>query len=146
MWSNAPDIRVRPRRSRLLAVFIGVTHLGALAVALATPIGWAVKILLAATILASGIHQTRRLVLLRGRHAIREALWRQDGWLLTFASGEATEARLLPSSLAGLWLVTLDFSYPRGRASLVLLPDSLSPNELRRLRTRLRIDGQSSDA
>jgi toxin CptA len=60
------------------------------------------------------------------------ARW-QDG------SGQWQEAEILPSSYASDWLVVLKLRASGGRdRSLVLLPDSAAPEELRRLRVWLR--------
>jgi toxin CptA len=73
----------------------------------------------------------------------REAVWHPDGsWTLTLASGRALDARLLPSSYVSPSLVVLSFRCGRLRyCSLVLLPDNLQPDLLRRLRVRLRLAG-----
>ena len=52
--------------------------------------------------------------------------------------GNWQEARILPGSYTSRWLVVLVLGAGGRRRSLVLLPDSAAPDELRRLRVWLR--------
>ena len=73
----------------------------------------------------------------------REAIWEPDGtWTLILVSGQQIEARLLPSTFVtpGLLILNLRYGHRRSRA-MVLLPDTLDPDLLRRLRVRLRLWG-----
>jgi len=71
----------------------------------------------------------------------REAIWEPDGtWILTLVSGQQIEARLLPSTFVTPGLSVLNLRCGRWRSrAMVLLPDSLDPDLLRRLRVRLRL-------
>ena len=65
--------------------------------------------------------------------------WTNQGWLLELANGITLSAQLLPSSIITVPLVLLHFRCGRWyRRSLILCPDSLSKDELRRLRFWLR--------
>jgi len=73
----------------------------------------------------------------------REAIWEPDGtWTLTLVSGKQVEARLLPSTFVTPGLSVLNLRRGRWRScAMVLLPDTLDPDLLRRLRVRLRLWG-----
>lgn len=138
--SRRSPLRLQPRPSRRLAVFLVLVHVAVAAVALALPVGWPVRagLLLAA---AGGlVHGLAAHVLRWLPWSIAEALWSADGtWILVLASGREVEARLLPSSYVTRALVVLNFRRETWRqGTLVLTADSLDPELLRRLRSRLR--------
>jgi len=81
-------------------------------------------------------------VLGRAPWSIREAVWDQQGWRLLLVDGRVRDARLAPSSYVGVSLVILNLRIGRlGRRSLVLTPDRIDADLLRRLRVRLRLEG-----
>lgn len=132
---------LRPRWSRRLAWFLFAIHGAATATVVAVPLDWYWRAGLLVAVLVSlghgiGSHLFRRLP-----WAVSEARWEPDGaWNLVLASGRQVEARLSPSTFVATSLVVLNFRRGRWHAcSLVLLPDSLDPDLLRRLRVRLRL-------
>ncbi|WP_041447129.1 protein YgfX [Thiocystis violascens] len=137
-----PPLLIRPRRTWRLAVFAGLTHGLAGAVVFVLPIGlyryplW----LLVGT---GAFHAFAVHVLRRAPWSIRTALWQPDGdWLLTLNSGAEIEASLSPATFVSLPLVVLNFRSGRlRRHALPLFADALDPEQLRRLRQRLRMDG-----
>ena len=141
--SEQPPLRIRPGHSRLLAVFLLVTHALALAVVFAVPLSGYWRVGLAAVVLLSLSHAIGAQVLFLVPWAGREAVWRSDGtWTLTLVSGEQTDARLLPSTYVTQRLLVLNFRRGRWRSSaMVIVPDALDPDLLRRLRVRLRLWG-----
>lgn len=142
-----PPLRIRPRSSRRLAAFLLTTHGAALAVALGLPLDWYLRVGFAVAVLLALAYSAAVHILFLVSSAVREATWGSDGvWTLTLVSGEQREARILPSTYVTGNLLVLNFR--RGRwwsRSLVLLPDSLDANLLRRLRARLRLAGDSSE-
>lgn len=62
-------------------------------------------------------------------------------------SGEQAEARLLPSTFVAPGLLVLNFRRGRRRfLAMVLLPDTLDPDLLQRLRVRLQLWGTADEA
>ncbi len=82
-------------------------------------------------------------VLRRAPWSLRDALWQSDGgWLLKFASGREATGLLCPSTYVGVRLVILNFRFGRLRlCALPLFTDAIDPEQLRRLRQRLRAEG-----
>ena len=82
-------------------------------------------------------------VLRRAPWSLRDAPWQSDGaWLLTFASGREANGLLDPSTYVGVRLVVLNFRCGRvRRCALPLFDDAIHPEQLRRLRQRLRAEG-----
>jgi toxin CptA len=138
-----PPLRIRPERSLFLAVFLLGAYGAAFAVVFTIPLGWYWRAALAAMVLAGLLYAVVARVLLLAPWVVREATWRPDGvWSLTLVSGEQVEARLQPSSFVSPILILLNFRCRRWRScSLVLPPDCLDPDLLRRLRARLRLEG-----
>lgn len=135
-----PPLHLRPRLSLRLAAFIALTHSGAAACILALPIPWPSRVGGLGVIGLSGVWQALTHLWPRTPVAVREAAWGEDGWELTLGSGRRVSARLVPSTYVGTWLVVLNFRCPSWRrCSLVLAPDGLDPDLLRRLRARLRL-------
>ena len=138
-----PPLRLKPRPSRRLAAYLLVVHCAALAVVLAIPLDWYWRTGLAALVLAGLIFAVAAHVLYLVPWAVREVSWASDGtWWLTLVSGDLVKARLLPSTYVTGRLLVLNFRcgrwWPR---AMVLLPDALDADLLRRLRVRLRLEG-----
>ena len=142
---DRPPLLIRPRRSRQLAIFVGLVHGLAFAVVLALPISlYRLPLLL---LIGLGCFRVFFVqVLARSTRSIQTALWQTDGgWLLTFADGRETEVTLSPSTFVSLSLVVLNFRAGRlHRYAIPLFRDALDPETLRRLRQRLRSDGAAS--
>lgn len=137
---KAPPLLIEPRFSRRLATFVLVTHAAAGVAALALPGAWRVLVLLVAASLA---YQLYVQVLRRAPWSIHSVLWQSDGsWRISLVSGEEQEADLSPSTFVSVPLIVLDLRLGRLRhRALALFSDALDPEQLRRLRQRLRIEG-----
>lgn len=135
-----PPLTLRPRLSRRLAAFVLLTHLLASAAVLALPGYWPLLLLPVAASLA---YQLQVHVLRRAPWSIQSIRWEADGtWRIAQVSGREIEARLSPSTFVSLPLVVLNLrSGMLRRWSLPLFADALDPDQLRRLRQRLRIEG-----
>jgi toxin CptA len=135
-----PPLTLSPRLSRRLAAFVALTHAGAAACVLALPVSWPWRVAGLAAIALSGLWQGLTHLWPRAPWAVRQALLGEDGWELTLGSGRRVQARLAPSTYVGARLVVLNFRGPPWRrCSMVLPPDALDPDLLRRLRVRLRL-------
>jgi len=143
-----PPLRIRPGPSRRLAVFLIVAHCSALAVVFAISLDWYWRLALVLAVLVGFLNSLGVHYLYIVPWAVREATWEADGtWTLTLASGERIEASLLPSTYVTARLLVLNFRSGRWQyRSLVLPPDVLDANLLRRLRVRLRLTGAGSAA
>lgn len=141
-----PPLLIRPRLSRRLALFAILTHGLALCAVLTLPLDLLRPPLLL-LVGASGLYVGYVQVLRRAPWSIRTALWRPDGtWLLTLGSGAERQATLSPSTFLSLPLVVLNFRSGRlRRHALPLFADALDPDQMRRLRQRLRMDGDDRD-
>jgi toxin CptA len=138
-----PPIRINPHASRRLAGFLLAAHGAALAVVLAVPLGSHWRAVLAGVVVGGLLHSLGAHIFYLVPWAVREADWASDGiWILTLVSGEQVEGRLSPSTYVTASLLVLNFRCGRWRnRALVLLPDSLDADLLRRLRVRLRLEG-----
>jgi toxin CptA len=131
---------VRPRPSRLLAVCVVLSHILATLTALALPLDWYWRLGLLALVGGSAGWNALTHFWPRAPWAVREAVWGDDGWEVTLGSGARHPARLTASTFVGPRLVVLNFRCPFWPGcSLVLLPDGLDAETLRRLRVRLRL-------
>jgi toxin CptA len=135
-----PPLAIRPGFSPRLAAFVCLTHLLAAAAVLGLPGHWP---LLLVPVVASLAYQLYVHVLRRAPWSIRSLLWEADGtWHAALVSGAELQARLSPSTFVSVPLVVLNLRQGRWRRrSLPLFADSLPPDQLRRLRQRLRIAG-----
>jgi membrane-bound toxin of toxin-antitoxin system len=132
----APALRLDLRPSRLLAGGLVLVHGLALAAAWVSLSGWA-RYLLCLAILASLssalVKTLRRQALSLELHEDGRASWRNPG-------GTWLELRMGKAHFVSGVLVVLDLqSLGPGRGKrVVLMPDSMSPQEFRRLRVWLR--------
>lgn len=138
---SAPPIELELRRSRRLAGFIFIGHalaLGAAAYAHLPPVAAAA---IAATVLTSFILNFRRHCALEGRLAVRRVVWTIDGhWRVTDGAGGEHESTLEPEPTVTPELVILRLRGADGvRRTVLLLGDSADPEQVRRLRARLRL-------
>lgn len=139
-----PPLLIEPRFSRRLAAFVVLTHAAAGAAVLALPGAWR---LLVVPVAGSLAYQLAVQVLRRAPWSVRSARWQSDGtWRITLVSGRELEATLSPSTFVSVPLVVLNLRLGRLRhRSLPLFSDALDPEQHRRLRQRLRIDGARLD-
>lgn len=135
-----PPLLIEPGFSRRLCAFVLLTHAAAGAAVLALPGAWGLLVLPVAASLA---FQLTVQVLRRAPWSIRSVLWQSDGsWRISLVSGQELEAALSPSTFVSLPLIILNLRLGRMRhRALALSSDALDPEQLRRLRQRLRIEG-----
>lgn len=140
-----PLLVLYPGVSRRLLFLAVLTPMLALVVILALPLGW-LTLPLALVVLLDAWRTLWTEVLGRSTKSIQCAIWHPDGfWTLRFVSGCEIKARLSPATFVSTLGVALVFivegSWWR-RRTLMLAPDSLDPETLRRLRQRLRLAGE----
>ncbi len=126
----ALDLRLQP--SRLLLIYL--LSLGLLSsVALwLLPVSLGLRVLALALLWALVTAQLKRRAWLRGAHAVQGLGWREGSWRLRTASAElAAQCR---SMTVWPWLVALDMRVGHRYYPVLVLPDQLSADELRRLR------------
>jgi toxin CptA len=141
-----PPLLIRPGFSRRFAWFVGVIHLAAAAVIPLLGNGplW---LLLLIPVALSALYVGYVDVLRRAPWSMHSVLWGSDGtWRIRFVSGAEREARLSAATFIGLPLVVLNFRLGLlRRRTLPVFADALDPDQLRRLRQRLRIEGAAGD-
>jgi toxin CptA len=137
---DRPPILIRPRLSVRLAGFVLLSHGAALAAALALPGPWR---LAALAVLASLGWQLAVHVLRLAPWSIRSMLRQPDGtWLIRLVSGTELGASLSAATFVSVPLIVLNLHRgPWRRFALPLPADALGPDEPRRLRQRLAIEG-----
>jgi toxin CptA len=129
----ANPLVLEPRRSRYLFIYLCVVHTMAL-LALAVPINLPLfpRFGIATLVIFSFIRQLRRL-------PPQCLVWEADGeWQLFYADGNKSTGQLRADSYVSTLLVVLCFRLQSGGTrSVVILPDMLDPQSMRRLRVRL---------
>ena len=135
-------LRIKPEHSSRLLLFVCGTHFAALAVVPFLAIAPGLQLSMLVLIAISLVHTFRTHVLRTNGYAIRTVEWDGKGeWVLLMASGKIVPAQLRRTSYVQPWLVILNFSLGRfSSRTLILLPDAVDPEVLRRLRVRLRLD------
>lgn len=141
--ASAPPLRLERRPSIRLMMILATVHGLALLVLLPLPLAGWLKMLLAAAVVAQGIVSWRGQADLSAPRAVKTLVWRTDNrWELFSPDGIGREARLLPGAYVHPWLVVLRFRDEDDcRCAVVLPPDGLDPDQHRRLRVRLRLNG-----
>lgn len=127
-------LRLEPRPSRRLAALTLAAHAGAAAVGLALPVPPAVRLLLFAAVAVSLVRVWPALA----RQVV--VTWDPEGQWWWCEGDREHPVRLRADSYCSPALVVLRLEAPRWRRELVLLPDSLDGERLRRLRARLRLE------
>ncbi len=133
----ATTIEFKPRPSVVLARLLFLVHGAAALVVFLFVHHKLIMPLMLLMIAFSYYRSYRKQVLHKGSGAIRRIVWQADGgWFLEDASGVVLESELHIHPR----LVVLNFKLLRsvGRRSIVLCPDSMDCDTLRRIRSRLR--------
>jgi hypothetical protein len=138
---SAPPVDLAILPSRRLAALVFLSHALALGAAAYAPFAPVLLAAAGATVLTSFIVHFRRHAMLVGKHAVRRLVWTQDGhWDLTDGEGATHRCELLPEPTAGPPLTILRLKDQAGTVrAVLLLADSCDREQLRRLRSRLRL-------
>lgn len=134
----ASPLRLSPRPSRILTGLLVLVHGGALVMVGLSALPLLAQLAIGAIVLLS------LLLTLRQTMPVKHLTWKQDGeWVMEARDGESRQAQLHVSSYAHPWLVVLNFHVEGRRRlkSVVLFPDALPADSLRRLRVRLSLEG-----
>lgn len=136
-----PPILIRPARSYWLLLFLIVMHLLAAIAVLLTPLQFWPRLGLALLVVLSLGYRIWASVLGKAPWSVREVVLSAQGWRLALENGRSLSATLLPSTVITVWLVVLNFRVGWWRHySLVLTTEVMTPDALRRLRARLRLE------
>lgn len=134
-------LRLKLYPSRRLAVLLALLHLAGIAGIVPLDLSLWLKLLACAAASASALASIRRHALLAAPGSVRELVLLVDGSV----EGErrkrgAFTAAVSPRSTVFPWLVVvlLEVADSRRLLPVVLLPDSLAPDQLRALRSWLR--------
>lgn len=140
---SAGALHLEPRASRLLALWAVFTHTTAAAALWLADLPASLDITLGALILGSYLDVfTRHVMRIRSAAVVRLTCTGRGPWRLVTRGGREYAADLRGDSCVHPWLVLLNFDRrPGGRATVVLTPDSLDSDQLRRLRVLLRTGG-----
>ncbi|MES2142246.1 MAG: protein YgfX [Pseudomonadota bacterium] len=131
----------RLRSSYYLAVLLFILHGGALACLWILVWPWWTKLLLALACLMSFIALFRQYVLLSNARSVVE-FWQQNGfWQVRDNLAEIKTVKLADNSICTRYFVLLNFHCRKkrhSRISVLVLPDSLTDQDFRRLRRQLQ--------
>lgn len=140
----ASPLTLKPKRSRIFVSLLIVGHIGAMALLAPLVLPIELKITMAVMLLASLIITLQRQAGAPRAGNIATLVWKADGdWVIETVDGKSCKAQLQPSSSLHLWLVVLNFQSEENRRmrSVVLFPDALDAEVLRKLRVRLGVEG-----
>lgn len=132
-------VLISVKASKWLKFWLYIIHFLAIPVIVMTALAWPAKALLAITIGGSLYFVKRNYIQLQGRNSIvRVVLDDADEWWLSTARGDTIHATLLPAAFVHPLLITLPFQSHGRKYTVILTPDIVNANMLRRLRVRLR--------
>lgn len=139
---STSSLFMRLGASRQLALVLGGLHLGAIPCGFANDLPVAMQLLLAACVLFSGVRCIALHGLRRAAPSVVLLVWDRHGrWRLLQRDATVLDARLEPGAYVHPKLLILPFRSPSGRHHFVLIvPDMVDADSLRRLRTRLRCE------
>lgn len=125
--------------SKILALILIAVHGGALMSLNISSLPIAIRMILAALIVLSGVLTLNKYHFLQNIVGIKTD--KKNQWSLINSSGEIISAQLKGDSICTQWLVILNFRVQDVKKiySIVILPDSLDHDNFRRLRAYLRV-------
>lgn len=143
-FSATLDLALKPSLRAVQAML--VLHLFAITLAFLAEPPKGLGIVLSLLILASWFRLRRPASAGFGAAAITRLVWHAEGglWRVETASGHASEAELLGSSLVWPRLIVLNFKLKEGgKRTRLFLGDEIDAESLRRLRARLLSGAQA---
>ena len=133
-------LRVAVTSSAVLGAGIAATHAAAAALLWVVPLAAPVQVLLTVAVAASLVYLVSSHALLRAPHSIVALETRDTSVSVQTRKGEWLEGEVLGSSYVSPHVTVVNF-LPRGRwrvRHVILVPDNVSPQDFRHLRTWLR--------
>lgn len=132
-------VLITVKTSKWLKFWLYIIHLLVIPVILITGLGWPVKALLTIIVGISLCFVDRNYIQLPGRSSVvRIMLNDADEWWLSTAQGDTINAALLPPAFVHPLLISLLFQAQGRKFTVILTPDVVNADTLRRLRVRLR--------
>ena len=132
-------VLISVKASKWLKFWLYIIHFLVFPVIVMTELVWLAKALLIITIGGNLYFVNRNYIRLQGRNSIvRIMLNDADEWWLTTAGGDAIHATLLPAAFVHPLLIALPFQAQGRKYTVILTPDVVNTDMLRRLRVRLR--------
>jgi hypothetical protein len=143
MRDKLPPIVLYPRPSRQLILILGALQCLSLGVLLAAPIPLGVRFFLLLLLLLQALYSHSRLSGVISQRITEIRINDELAARLVFADGRVMRTRLRGDSLItnGVMLLRFDGEGMLRRPSLLLGRDSLSADEMRRLRVLMRVGG-----
>ena len=141
MISSAFDlpIRIEIKPSKWLAVGLATSHVGAILLLWFVDLAMWIKMLLAIAAMLSLIHSFYFYVWQNSPRSLIELILNDnEEWLLTRNDGRVVEAYLRQGAFVHPMLIVLPFRYGLHFTAVILTPDQVNADTLRRLRVRLR--------
>ena len=145
---SVPPLQLEPRSSFHLALILLFLHgVALIAIAVLSAPAW-VHLTLSLAVILNFYSTFSVHVMGRGELAILSMVWDGEGdWNVLTATGERLTAKLQDNSYVHPYLVILNFLIPKhGRRSVILLPDSLDRNTMKKLLTRIRYEGNKNQS
>lgn len=131
------ELALRP--SKWHCLLLSVVHLLALVALALAGLAPILAIAVGAVVVISFVHSLRRFGLLRDRRSVVRVTWHEGRWQLVLGAGTIMPVDLSATLVVLGWLIVVNFRDAAGtRYPVVLLPDSTSADEFRRLRVLLR--------
>lgn len=139
---NRTLLQLRLEPSRQLALAVTAIHVGAVLCGFASDLGGPVQWLLAVCLAVSGHRLVALHATARAARAIVVVAWDGQGrWRLVQRNGRVLDATLERDAYAHPALVALPFRARDGhRLDVLIVPDRVDAQSLRRLRVRLRCE------
>ncbi len=139
---STSSLFIRLGASRRLTSVLGGLYLGAVSGGLANDLPVAIRGIVAVWVLFAGVRCIALHGSRRSARAIVLLVWDRRGrWRLLQRDGRVLDVRLEPGGYTHPQLVVLAFRTPPGRRLRVLIvPDMVDADHLRRLRVRLRCE------
>jgi hypothetical protein len=140
----ANPLTLKPKLSRILVSLLVVGHIGAVGLLIPLVFPVEIKLILAAMFVVSLIVALQKQAGVSRAGNVATLVWKADGdWVIETVNGKSCKAQLQTSSYLHLWLVVLNFKSEENRhmRSVVLFPDALDAEVLRKLRVRLGVEG-----
>lgn len=137
-------VLISVKASKWLKFWLYIIHLLVIPVILITCLAWPVIILLTTTVAISLYFVNCNYIRLQGKNSVvRIMLNDADEWWLATAHGDSINATLLPAAFVHPLLISLPFQAQGRKFTVILTPDIVNSDTLRRLRVRLRFSRHS---